>query len=684
MNPDPLDPKYKIEDYYQASDNELGLVGDCYTDFYRWRTFRSGAFRQFNDNSMEDVWRISRELFWNYSSTKSEDLNDIGLAFNIPFTRKEVMDFASRMVSLGIKPRIIGDGLDSYGVKILQSMYQRWRFKNNDRVEKFWQLMYGVINGTVCLYVGYNNRKKTQEFLKSYDAKSGAFTMDTKEKEYWGDVEVTLVPIEDIYLSKIYEKNIQKQGKLIRKTQMDEADFHTEFQMYPDHKFVRAGNRIAEDSLYFRLLGGTGVTTTNKVEVLRLYDTDNDQFCILANGILLNKLGSGKSIRTMPMPFDHKMMPFVWSIGEAVDEKLAYGLPMPYKTRDMHKMANAQFTMLLERELRLIDPPILTSDIEAPDIIFGQKKIIPVTDVEAYKEIDIKPASGDYFTSLNSVQQLMSTIAQGGVNQVIPSIQPKSAAEVDSANQAKQQAMGVPLLMYYDMIRQEAMLILRTMLQFYTAEKFSKDGANITRALTVPNMPLTLGGVGDVEIRFVDKTSNPLELYFESIRKATQNGRMTEIIEAPIDLIQKLEFEITDVELEPEQTSEMKKAMFVQSVIQPMLQSYVQMGIADPAKVFLRHLEALGEHPADYVSNNVLPQMMASWGSGYPVPGLVPKQQQQQQQGQPQAGGMQGAPGGTPMQAMQQSIQGQANGGASNGGQGATPFTSPQMPPSMK
>ena len=73
----------------------------------------------------------------------------------------------------------------------------------------------------------------------------------------------------------------------------------------------------------------------------------------------------------------------------------------------------------------------------------------------------------------------------------------------------------------------------------------------------------------------------------------------------------------------------------------------------------------LGEHPADYASNKILPQLMSDWGSGYPVQQLV--------------NAMPGAARGTQMGNLQQSVQGQQVGGQSNGGQGATPFGSPQM-----
>jgi len=676
MQNDALDPsyssirdngkgRYRPEELYKPAAYEQDYVTALITDYYRYRVFRGGAVRQMQFTSLEEVWRQSRELFWNSNITASEDLAGLGLQFSLPFTRKEIMDLMGRLTSLGVKPRIHGNKLDEYGMKVLNGLYQHWRTKSNDKVEKFWQALYGFVNGTVCLYVGYNKEKKNYSYLKNYDPTSGNFSLDSKEVTWFNDVQSTLVPIEDIYLPKIYERNIQKQGKVIWRSQMEPADFHREFGMYPDHKYVIPGNRIAEDSLYYRLLGGTGITTLNKIEVLRGFDTDNDKFGIVANGMLLNKLGRGENAIVPPMPDDHKMLPFAWGIGEALDEKLAYGLPTPFKIKDPHKLLNMQWTLLFEKELRMIDPPILTSDLESPSVIFGAKKVIPVQDVNAYKEFNLQPAGNDFFQTFNSTQNMMSGFAQGGMSQSIPSIQPKSAAEVDTLNMARQQAMGNTMLMYYDLIRQELLLVLKTMLQYYTAEKYSVEKGAIIKAVLVPNSPLSLGGVGDMEIRLVDKAKRPLDLFLESVKKSIQNGRMTEIIEAPIDIIEKLEFMIGEIELEPEQTSEMKKAMFIQSVIQPMIQTYIPMGIADPGKVFLRHLEALGEHPMDYSSAQVLPKLMASWGSNYVGNPQVPTN---------------GANRANILGQQQQSVMGQQNGGLSNGGNGQTPIQSQMNP----
>lgn len=644
----------RIEDKYQASENERKHISSLYADFYNFRNQRSGAMKQFQYKDFETYLKESRELFWNSAITQSEDLQELGLDFSLPFVRKEVLDFTGRLVSLNIKPRITGDKLNSYGVKVLRGLYDKWRFKNNDKVEKFWDVLYGSVNGTVCKYVGYENSKITRRYLKKYDPESGAYEVSEKQKTYWDDVWSEITPIENIYLSNISQRNIQKQGKVIRRVQMDEHDFKLKFKKYENAEYVLPGNQITSDSLYYELLAGSGITTTDKYDVMYEYDIFKDEYKISSNGVWLNPLGRGDKQVCSPLPFDHKMQPFVWSLNEAIDEKFAYGLSLPFKIKDPHKIMNTAYTLMVERELRAVEPPILTHDIEAPELIFGQNKVIPVQDINAYKELNISEPSNQFFTMLNSLQETMTSNAQGGSNNIVPSRQPKSAREVIAMEQLRQQSLGNALLMYYDMNRQEILLMLRTALQFYKAKKYSKE--NLKNVMSVPNQALTLGGVGNLEIRLTDKeTTDPQKLFFEAIEKSIQNGKITEIIEVPIQLLDELEFEIGQIDLEPEKTDELEQAAYVEKVLTPMLNIYVPMGLADPGKVYLRHLEKMGEHPSDYSSDQMLPMLMATWGGQTPVNPM----QMQGRQGQGQTIGN-----------MNQSVTGTQYGAQSNGGLG--------------
>jgi hypothetical protein len=606
----------------KLSEEEAQVLSKTYEDYYKFKASRDGCTSQFQGKQLEDFLTTSREMFWNSVVTPSNDLAALDLSLTIGFIRKEVWDFVSQLTSQDFKAKIDGEGLDAFGVKVLQAIYDKWRFKSNDKVEKFWQILYGVVNGTVCEYVGYNNAKIKHRYLKEYDKSTGQYRIEEKEDYYYNDVWTEIAPLEDIYLKKTWERDVQRQGKLIWRNQMSWKDFLLEFKNFDNAEYVYPGNQIAEDSLYFRLLAGSGVTSYDMVEVMKEYDVIEDEYTICANGVWLNPVGKGEDQKRSPMPFNHKKMPFGWTIWKAIDEKFAYGMSSPFELKDYQKILNVGMTMGVEAELRAIDPPTLSSDFEAPDFIFGQHKVIPVNDVNAYKQMETKEGSASFYNMIQSLQGIMSAQAQGGTQSIGPSKQPKSSREVMQMQLIKQQALGNSLLMYYDMLRQEMLLVLKTALQFYPTNKMADSNDRIVRAIKIPNTSLMGGGMGALQVRLVKSKQQDLITFFEAIEESIKNGRMTEIIEAPIDVIRELEFMIHEIKIAPAQTSEMERATWMEQVFMPAIQNFVQAGIVDPSKLYLRWLEKMGEHPADLTSDKIMPQLMAQWGQemNFPMP----------------------------------------------------------------
>jgi hypothetical protein len=208
----------------------------------------------------------------------------------------------------------------------------------------------------------------------------------------------------------------------------------------------------------------------------------------------------------------------------------------------------------------------------------------------------------------------MSAAAQGGDSSAIPSRQPKSAREVAEINAMKQQAMSNATIMYYNILRQRMMLVLKTALQFYSSDKYENGDKRVYRKFVIEDMPLSSGGMGNMEIRIVKEKVSDTDLFLEAIKKSASEGKQTEIIEVPADFIQNLEFMVNDVELEQQKSSELELAAFVENVINPMVNVYAPMGLADPSKIMLRHLEKMNENPADFASSQVL----QSTGKGLP------------------------------------------------------------------
>ena len=607
-----MDNKIKIENNIKPSDKEMEAVADSYAKFYQYRNARDSITQQFQNMPFEDMLETSRVLFWNSLKTESEDLSALGLDFSFPFVRKEVIEFVGRIAKLNVSPKMYSNSHHAMGVKVLQAIYKKYRIKGQDRVEKFWQILYGVVNGTVCLFVHWDGSEEERRFLEKYDSQTGAYTILKKKVKPWNDVRVEIVPIEEMYLANVTQRDIKKQTRSIRKKTHTGEEFQALYGHYGRAEHVVAGNRIDQDSLYYRLLEGTGVLGQDRIQVMYDMDTANDKLILSANGVVLNFLGEGSTFEVSPNPFHHKEQPYVWSIFDPIDEKLAYGLPMPMKLRSQSNILNTSFAMMIEAELRAVDPPFLTSDFMRPDLVFGDKKVVPVGDVNAWKQLDVREPSSSYFTMMNSVQGLMSSFAQGGGSQAAPSKQPKAAREIIAMENMKQEALGATLVMYYHLVFNELFLILKTALQFYSSEKFTDQKDGIVRSLTVPEFPLTKGGLGNVEVRFVTGKSNPMKLYFDAINKSIENGSKTEIIEVAKDAIINMEWFIEEVKLESEKATELERAAYFEQVLTPMLEIFVPAGIASIEKTYLRFLEKMGESPSDYTSDEVLPQIYST------------------------------------------------------------------------
>ena len=46
-------------------EKHIKSVGNTYTNYYTWRSYRSGLYLQFRNYNFDEYLRLSRELFWN-------------------------------------------------------------------------------------------------------------------------------------------------------------------------------------------------------------------------------------------------------------------------------------------------------------------------------------------------------------------------------------------------------------------------------------------------------------------------------------------------------------------------------------------------------------------------------------------------------------------------------------------
>ncbi|MEO0224780.1 MAG: hypothetical protein ABIL76_06800 [candidate division WOR-3 bacterium] len=609
----------KPEDFRLPSDAELELVSNVMDEFYKWRLLQTRTYSNFGtyENSYltpRDYWKKSRELFWGSEIFPIQEDKKFWIEF-FPEIRRITRETISSIVSLKIKPKFVIQNPDIYEEvwrKVLEAVYDRWRMISKDNVEKFWQMLYASVNGTLIVHYGFLDSRKQVRNIVDYDPKTQDFKIETEEFSYWNDVYSEIIPLENIYFPTIEHRDIQKIGKCIIYKPLKFKEFQEVYKNFENAKYVYPSSKLHSESLYFKLLGGTGSLGTDYVDVIIKYDAFNDEYVILANGIWINPIKVGKKEQVAPLPFNHKMLPLGKIVWEPIDEKFFWGASLPMLLKAPQKYLNLMMSLLLEREAKEVFPPILSHDIQVQDLKFGSGEIIPVSDINAYRELTINPASPSFFTTINILSNFINAGAGRLISTAVPTRQPKTATERRIEELMRTQIMNNILLMYWDLVYQEVFFVLKTALQYYSYEtlalKIGQKKVNLIKEFIVPNFKLNYGGLGNLIVRIVKKNKTNDDLLLEEAILTNITTIKHQIIEARASELQKLNFMIHDIVLEPQISTELDQMMFLQKA-QHLVATYAPLGLIDMNKALMRTLEKFGEVPNDWIPDQLLPML---------------------------------------------------------------------------
>ena len=647
----PEKEKIRLEDVYKPPRNIQEEIIDVYEKYLRWRSLRESSYKQLNGIDLTDWLQEGREKFWGYKPL-NEDADTPQFFF--PETRNQIMAILSTITSLRLKPRFKGvEGFNIVKSTILKSLFECWRRTSNEKIKNFQHYLYMVENGTAVVFVGYKNHKKTVKNIKYHDPETGETEFEESEVDD-SDIVEELCNLEDIYIPKPWESDIQEQEQIIWRTLLKFKDFKTFFSKYRDADKVFPGMQFADSSIFAQFMS-YDIRGGDFVEVIRYFDCEKDKYMIIANGVLLNPVNvKGDKQEISPMPWNHKKLPFAKAVFEPIGSNFFYGMSLPQKVKDSQEALNVMVRLALEREIRAQSAPILTND---PTIEAGLEmkpgRIYQVgTDPNNYKELQMMPTSGGFYNLMNSMQGLMARTSTGGMGIPMSGKQPRSATEKAQEDEMKKQTASLQSLFYQDLLEQIAWLTIQNMIQFYTAEK-TKDAlgkGTYHKILSLSEIQLTGGGMGNREVRITDHPKSNDELLKESWDRSLLTKEKVEIIEVSPKALQKLRYDI-EIDFESEQTPAEEKALYLDYVTTmyklfgPSVSAQLGLpALIDLKKMMFRTAEKFDENIADIIPDQLIgdyQQEMFGFTDQPPQPQQQPQQPQQpqgqQQQGQPNA-----------------------------------------------
>src|SRR6185436_14655327 len=350
--------KILLEEFYKPPQETMEFIYSVYDKFIKWRSLREQPYKQFNNTTLQTYLDDSRKKFWGYLPINY--VTDTPQFF-FPETRNQIISILAKIAGMKMKPSFDGvEGFDIIKATVLKDLFEYWRRGSNKKIANFWQFLYNIINGTVVVFTAYHSKERTVKTITEYDPASGE-TQYKEEKLDDSEIEDLTVNLEDLYIPKIWEPDIQEQDELIHRVLMKWSDFKNAFKGYSQESFVIPGSQFSDSSIFADFLS-YDIRGADFVEVIRYYNVPKDQFAIIANGVLLNPMKTKKGEEIAPLPWNHKKLPFSKTIYEPIDANFFYGMPLAQKVKSPQEALNRMFSLMLEREERSVAAPIITTD----------------------------------------------------------------------------------------------------------------------------------------------------------------------------------------------------------------------------------------------------------------------------------------------------------------------------------
>lgn len=612
--------KVVLEQIYRPSTKELDFINRVYKNYYKWRLNLTTNWSQFENLSVREYIKTAREKFNGIIPLDS-------LIDRKKFVSKEFRNSAEQVMTyisnLAQNPEFYGEeGLDQNIATLLNALVRTLRRGTKWKILDAYHFLQTVIDGTGIVYVSWNPRSRKIKNIKFFDYQNGDIEFEEKELKENLIEEIWVDPL-DVFVPKIFEPDIDKQGELIWRKIMTWKDFKRRYGSYPLANKVYPGQKLSEDSLFAEFLDKT-LLTSDKIEILQYYNTEEDEYGVVANGVFLNPVKTKqRSSMVSPLPWNHKELPFAKTIYRFTSPSLFWGASLMHIVKDEVEAFNELIEMGLNRIYKAINPPVITNDYSVPNNIEIESGKLYVSRGE-WKELNMGTLDPNVW---NLSYTLQNQIARGVTPLSYPSQptrQPKSASEILSRQQKELQSYQPQKMFYQDLIEQKIWLTVYNGIQFLTAEQTKRMVGNerFEKTLFVDNIQ-TPNGFSSLEIRIKPEISQPEKLFVESIIKSIQNKKRTEIIEISPEALQNLKFDV-DIMFNVENTPELKKALFSNFVQQIMA---MFPDLIDKKKLLIRLFEVYNENPVDYLADNIIPSL------------FVPQIQQPQNQLTPQGFG---------------------------------------------
>lgn len=350
---------YSDGEEFTPSEKENQVVSHTLELFRRSQQDRDRAFAYFDGMNLITYIEDSTERF-NTNLYLREGMEDWQSGFNDGFTRNKVLSMVGKLVEqLPIASAMPRGEEDVLRAQIITDLYHYT--EEMDNYENFMSMfvLELFVKGTAIGYEDIEYKKKKIRNVKGHGDNMTVTEDVIKTTKFYS----TLVPIDEYYPASVGIMGVENQPYSFWRKLEDFTKFQSDFGHYKKAELVGAKKSAQKEggAIPYYLDFISSDVAEGQVEVIRFFDSVNDQFIIIANGVWLNPLGSNEEVQ--PLPWNHKEQPFFSSINEPFGV-FFYGKSLPNKLSAMQDVLNVLQNMTMDQSFLSTFTPIITAGFD--------------------------------------------------------------------------------------------------------------------------------------------------------------------------------------------------------------------------------------------------------------------------------------------------------------------------------
>lgn len=468
-----LRPKNAELSIYQPSQPVKELTSHIKRDYQTGLEILEKPFREFDNRSVIEEMNENQRAFLIYSDieflSEDEKWRWDGVR---PTVRNKILSIAAHLTAQVLVPGIFAqnqnDEEDKQMAEVMR-LIMEWNIRNSDYDITF---MNGVIAGLVnpVAYLSVDFIEAIQKVKKMM--KNGKMKTEEAIDEVMSGLQVSNVPLDEIFITNPYEYNLQKQRAIGRRKYPEYSELQKIYGKHENWRFVKPGIRTIYSEVDSTFYDQKDEQLDTLAELFIYQNRGEDLEIPYVNGIYLGD-DSDNPIEGNPMKHrDQEGRPkynLVKFGAEPIDEKKFYFYKsIASKMMMDYKLTNETWRIVIDTEKLGMKPPvgvsgktILKTDIYYPGAVAN------VDETTRFTPIPVGSARGGY-NLIQAADSQISESTQDPFRQGLARDLPGTAFQQAQLTQNAKVQLGIIGKMLVQMVKDLGMLMIDDILNHQT------------------------------------------------------------------------------------------------------------------------------------------------------------------------------------------------------------------------